>query len=115
MPSSRSEIPPFYVMEVMRAAAEREADGHTVLHLEVGQPSTPAPAGVLAAAHEALELNETSGLVISRDHITRALETSRPSVSERDARRLEAVYAKFRQGGGVDEAELRQGQKVSFA
>ena len=69
----------------------------------------------LFAAHEALELNETSGLVISRDHITRALETSRPSVSERDARRLEAVYAKFRQGGGVDEAELRQGQKVSFA
>ena len=55
MPSSRSEIPPFYVMEVMRAAAEREAEGHTVLHLEVGQPSTPAPAGVLAAAHEALD------------------------------------------------------------
>ncbi len=55
MPSTRSEIPPFYVMEVMRAAAAREAAGHRVLHLEVGQPSTSAPSGVLAAAHEALD------------------------------------------------------------
>ena len=53
--STRSEIPPFYVMEVMRAAAEREQAGHRVLHLEVGQPSTPAPKGVLEAAHHALD------------------------------------------------------------
>jgi len=42
-------------MEVMRAAEERENAGVEVLHLEVGQPSTPAPAGVLAAAHSALD------------------------------------------------------------
>ena len=53
--SDRSGIPPFYVMEVMRAAAEREADGVEVLHLEVGQPSTPAPGGVRAAAHAAID------------------------------------------------------------
>lgn len=41
----------------MRAAEERAATGKDVLHLEVGQPSTPAPAGVLAAAHEALDSN----------------------------------------------------------
>ena len=52
--SRRSAIEPFGVMEVMRAAAEREARGERVLHLEVGQPSTPAPAGVLAAAQRAL-------------------------------------------------------------
>ncbi len=50
----RSTIPPFFVMEVMRAAAEHERAGGRVLHLEVGQPSTSAPAGVLAAAREAL-------------------------------------------------------------
>ncbi|MXW97816.1 MAG: pyridoxal phosphate-dependent aminotransferase [Acidimicrobiaceae bacterium] len=53
--SRRSDISPFYVMEVMRAAEEREAAGGEVLHLEVGQPSTPAPAGVIRAAKAALE------------------------------------------------------------
>ncbi len=46
---------PFYVMEVMKAAARREATGAAVLHLEVGQPSTPAPAAARAAAHAALD------------------------------------------------------------
>jgi len=50
----RGQIPPFLVMEVMKAANERAAEGGDVLHLEVGQPSTPAPAGVLAAAKAAL-------------------------------------------------------------
>ncbi len=45
-------------MEVMRAAAEREASGLEVLHLEVGQPSTSAPQVVLAAAAEALANNK---------------------------------------------------------
>jgi aspartate/methionine/tyrosine aminotransferase len=42
-------------MEVARAAEARAAAGADVLHLEVGQPSTPAPAGVRAAAARALE------------------------------------------------------------
>ena len=36
-------VDPFIVMDVMAAAAEREAAGDAVIHLEVGQPSTPAP------------------------------------------------------------------------
>ena len=47
-------MPSFYVMEVMRAAAALESEGRSVLHLEVGQPSTGAPAGALAAASAAL-------------------------------------------------------------
>lgn len=54
-PAGRADIPPFYVMEVMKAAAERERVTGDVLHLEVGQPSTPAPAAVRRAAAEALE------------------------------------------------------------
>ena len=53
--SSRGEIPPFIVMEVMRAAAEREATGDAVYHLEVGQPGTGAPQGVIEAAKHALD------------------------------------------------------------
>ncbi len=53
----RSAIRPFIVMDVMRAANERQAQGEDVLHLEVGQPSTPAPQRVLNAAREALSHN----------------------------------------------------------
>lgn len=53
--AKRGMIPPFIVMDVMRAANEREARGDDVVHLEVGQPSTPAPAPVLEAARAALE------------------------------------------------------------
>ncbi len=52
--SKRGAIPPFFVMEVMRAAAEREAAGREVLHMEVGQPSTGAPRRVVEAATKAL-------------------------------------------------------------
>ncbi len=52
---SRGAIPPFIVMDVVRAANQREAAGEAVLHLEVGQPGTPAPSGVLTAARRALE------------------------------------------------------------
>ena len=51
----RGVVPPFIVMDVMTAAAERERAGGDVLHLEVGQPSTPAPSGVIAAAKRALD------------------------------------------------------------
>jgi aspartate/methionine/tyrosine aminotransferase len=52
--SRRGAIAPFFVMEVMKAAARREAAGGDVLHMEVGQPSTPAPRKVLEAANRAL-------------------------------------------------------------
>ena len=52
--AKRGAIPPFIVMDVMRAANEREAQGEEVLHLEVGQPGTSAPKPVLEAAKEAL-------------------------------------------------------------
>ncbi len=52
--ASRAAIPPFIVMDVLRAANERAAAGEEVLHLEVGQPATPAPRGVLEAARRAL-------------------------------------------------------------
>jgi len=41
--ASRADIDPFIVMDVMEAARRAEAAGRSVIHLEVGQPSTPAP------------------------------------------------------------------------
>ncbi|SDG86722.1 pyridoxal phosphate-dependent aminotransferase [Roseospirillum parvum] len=48
----RGRIPPFIVMDVMQAAAQREAAGESVLHLEVGQPATGVPAPLLARLAE---------------------------------------------------------------
>lgn len=56
--SKRGSIPPFIVMDVMRAANAREIARGDVIHLEVGQPSTPAPTGVLAAAERALRADK---------------------------------------------------------
>jgi aspartate/methionine/tyrosine aminotransferase len=53
-----AHAPPFLVMDVIAAANARQAqrgpaDPH-VIRMEVGQPSTPAPAGAIAAAEAAL-------------------------------------------------------------
>ena len=58
--SQRSEVSSFIVMDVMRAAAELEAQGRSIIHMEVGQPGTPAPAAARVAAHDALD-RETLG------------------------------------------------------
>lgn len=54
-PSSRSDIAPFRVMEVFEAAETRAATGAEVVRLEVGQPLTAAPAGVIERAHQVLD------------------------------------------------------------
>ena len=53
-PSKRSDVPPFIVMDVMAAAAQREALGARVIHMEVGQPAAPAPSTAIKAAQAAL-------------------------------------------------------------
>ena len=53
--ATRGTISPFIVMDVMRAANQRASEGRDVLHLEVGQPGTPAPSRVIEAAKIALD------------------------------------------------------------
>ncbi|MBW8902469.1 MAG: aminotransferase class I/II-fold pyridoxal phosphate-dependent enzyme, partial [Bradyrhizobium sp.] len=80
--SGRSDVPPFMVMDVMAAAARIEASGGHVIHMEVGQPSAPAPKAAIAAAHAALEsgrLDYTSALGL-------------PSLRERIARHYRETY-----------------------
>ena len=53
-PSKRSDVPPFIVMDVMAAAAQCEARGAHIIHMEVGQPAAPAPKTAIEAAQAAL-------------------------------------------------------------
>ena len=73
--SNRSLIPPFIVMDVMRAANERAASGSDVLHLEVGQPSSPAPKKVLETAQfvladDKLGYTDALGIYLLREKIS---------------------------------------------
>ena len=56
--SLRSGIPPFYVMDVWLAAAERQRSHGDVVNLSAGQPSVGAPEPIRAAAAAALRDNE---------------------------------------------------------
>jgi aspartate/methionine/tyrosine aminotransferase len=62
--SRRSAVPSFIVMDVMEAAAAREAQGHKIIHMEVGQPATPAPRAAVEAAKRALD-RETLGYTVA--------------------------------------------------
>ncbi len=53
--SSRGQVDPFIVMDVMEAARAAEDAGRDIVHMEVGQPSTPAPEGARRALAEALD------------------------------------------------------------
>jgi aspartate/methionine/tyrosine aminotransferase len=54
-PSRRSDVAPFIAMDVLAEAARLEAEGRKIIHMEVGQPSAPAPGAALEAARQALE------------------------------------------------------------
>src|SRR5262245_19020343 len=75
-PSKRSDVPPFIVMDVMAAAAQREAQGAHIIHMEVGQPAAPAPATAIRApqaalAHGRIGYTETLGIASLRARIAR--------------------------------------------
>ena len=53
--SQRGQVDPFIVMDVMEAARKAEAAGRRIIHMEVGQPATPAPKGAREALAQALE------------------------------------------------------------
>ncbi len=52
------EIAPFHVMEVASQARRLEAEGRTIIHMEIGEPDFPTPQPVLAAARNFLERGE---------------------------------------------------------
>jgi len=52
--SQRGQVAPFIVMDVMEAASRAEAQGRRIVHMEVGQPSTPAPRAALDTLGQAL-------------------------------------------------------------
>jgi hypothetical protein len=74
--SRRGEIEPFIVMDIMRDANAREESGSGIIHMEVGQPSTPAPRLVREAAKRAIDsemlgYTDANGIPALRERIAR--------------------------------------------
>ncbi len=66
----------FLAMDVLSAAATKERRGESVVHMEVGQPSAPAPRAAREAAKSALDLGrvgytEALGMSALRERIAR--------------------------------------------
>jgi aspartate/methionine/tyrosine aminotransferase len=66
----------FLAMDVLSAAAVKERRGESVVHMEVGQPSAPAPRAAREAAKSALDLGrvgytEALGMSALRERIAR--------------------------------------------
>lgn len=75
-PSRRSGVEPFHVMEVLKAAAQRQRTHGDVIMLCAGQPSTPAPAPAVEAVTSALTTDvlgytESAGTLALREAIAR--------------------------------------------
>ncbi|MGB2818284.1 MAG: pyridoxal phosphate-dependent aminotransferase [Burkholderiaceae bacterium] len=73
-------IEPFYVMEVVKEAAELAATGRSVIHLSIGEPDFTAPEPVRRAAIAAIERGETQytsalGLQPLRERIAQWYDT----------------------------------------
>ena len=49
------DIDPFRAISVSKRAHDLKTEGRRILHMEFGQPSTPAPRGAIARAHEVLD------------------------------------------------------------
>jgi aspartate/methionine/tyrosine aminotransferase len=81
-PSRRSEVASFIVMDVMQRAASLEAQGHSIIHMEVGQPGTPAPQAARDAVSRAL----------ARETLGYTLATGLPQLKERIARHYAEYY-----------------------
>ena len=71
-----ARVQPFLAMDVLSAASAKERAGGSVVHMEVGQPSAPAPRPVLEAARAALDhgrigYTEALGIAPLRERIAR--------------------------------------------
>ena len=99
--ADRGKLPPFIVMDVMKASAEREATGADVLHLEVGQPSTSAPKKVLEAAR----------LAITNDNLGYTVAFGLPELRERITQHYKLWYCV---DISIDRVAVTNGSSAAF-
>ena len=68
--SKSRDIPPFLAMQVMNQANQMQAGGGDLVHLEVGQPSSPPPAAVCRALEASLDHIASHGYSVAMGNPT---------------------------------------------
>lgn len=63
--STRCNIPPFIVMDIMEQARAAEAAGRNILHLEVGEPSRPTHPNIIKAVEDVLKSGTPIGYTVA--------------------------------------------------
>ncbi len=90
--SARGQVQPFYVMEVLKAANQRQVEHGDLISLCAGQPSTPAPMPVRRAAERALSRGDVMGYT--------------DTIGNRDLREAIAAHYGAEYGVAVDADEV---------
>ena len=68
--SKRSNVDPFIVMDVMESARIAEKNGKHIIHMEVGQPGTPAPKVAKEFITNEISNNNLGYTAVSYTHLT---------------------------------------------
>ena len=63
--SRRGTVDPFIVMDVMEAARQAEDAGRSIIHMEVGQPGTPAPKAARTGLSAQLVQDDAMGYTVA--------------------------------------------------
>lgn len=82
-------IAPFRVMEVLARARTLEAQGRSVIHLEIGEPDFPTAEGIVQAGTRALAAGRTAYLpALGLDSLREAIAQSYPATCRPDPSRV---------------------------
>lgn len=70
------DIQPFHVMDILARARKLETQGHSIIHMEIGEPDFPTPSKIVQAGIKAIEFGGTHytpalGLPALRELISR--------------------------------------------
>ena len=91
-----AEIEPFHVMALLARARELEAQGRSIIHMEIGEPDFPTPDPIVRAGVRALEKGDvfytpTPGLPQLREAIAALLQKLDPHELEQQLGRRGAA------------------------
>ena len=106
------DIEPFHVMELLARARELEAQGRSIVHMEIGEPDFPTPRPICDAGIRALEKGElfytpALGLPQLREAIARFLPVDAIGVEVSASRIIVTI-------GGVGRAAARHRRRWSI-
>jgi (5-formylfuran-3-yl)methyl phosphate transaminase len=60
LPGRMCQVKPFLAMEILEKAQQKELQGESIIHMEVGEPAGDTPAAIKEAAMEAMQANDTT-------------------------------------------------------